>query len=136
MCSWSRSGASLMLLVGSGLLLQSFSNLRGLDPGFSSDHVLTMRLVVPEMKYKNFAKHSELFQRVLERIQALPAVSTAGFTSALPLTQALGGTDVFTPDKRRPTARNHLRFRMTAWSPPDTLKPCGFLCATKTVFCC
>ncbi|MFL6353946.1 MAG: ABC transporter permease [Bryobacteraceae bacterium] len=88
---------SLMLLVGSGLLLESFSNLRGLDPGFRSDHVLTMRLVVPDTKYKDFAKRTEFFQRVLERVKALPGVKAAGFTSALPLTWP-GGTDGFTPE--------------------------------------
>jgi predicted permease len=88
---------SLMLLVGSGLLLQSFSNLRGLDPGFRSDHVLTMRLVVPDTKYKDFAKRTEFFQRVLERLRAVPGVKVAGFTSALPLTWP-GGTNGFTPE--------------------------------------
>jgi putative ABC transport system permease protein len=88
---------SLMLLVGSGLLLESFSNLRGLDPGFRSDHVLTMRLVVPENKYKDFAKRTEFFQRVLERVRTLPGVKVAGFTSALPLTWP-GGTNSFTPE--------------------------------------
>jgi predicted permease len=88
---------SLMLLVGSGLLLESFSNLRGLDPGFRSDHVLTMRLVVPDTKYKDFAKRTEFFQRVLERVRTLPGVKAAGFTSALPLTWP-GGTNGFTPE--------------------------------------
>ena len=88
---------SLMLLVGSGLLLESFSNLRGLDPGFRSDHVLTMRLVVPETKYKDFPKRTEFFQRVLERVRALPGIQAAGFTSALPLTWR-GGTNSFTPE--------------------------------------
>ena len=88
---------SLMLLVGSGLLLESFSNLRGLDPGFRSDHVLTMRLIVPDTKYKDFAKRTEVFERVLERVRALPGVKVAGFTSALPLTWR-GGTNSFTPE--------------------------------------
>jgi putative ABC transport system permease protein len=88
---------SLMLLVGSGLLLESFSNLRGLDPGFRSGHVLTMRLVVPDTKYNDFAKRTEFFQRVLERVRILPGVKAAGFTSALPLTWP-GGTNGFTPE--------------------------------------
>ncbi len=88
---------SLMLLVGSGLLLKSFSNLRGLDPGFRSDHVLTLRLVVPQTKYNDFAKRTEFFQRVLERVKQLAGVSAAGFTSALPLTWR-GGTNSFTPE--------------------------------------
>jgi putative ABC transport system permease protein len=88
---------SLVLLVGSGLLLESLSNLRGLDPGFRADHVLTMRLIVPDTKYNDFAKRTDFFQRVLERVKALPDVNTAGFTSALPLTWS-GGTNTFTPE--------------------------------------
>jgi putative ABC transport system permease protein len=88
---------SLMLLVGSGLLIESFSRLRGLDPGFRADHVLTARLEVPRTKYGDFAKRSEFFERVLGRVRALPGVEVAGFTSALPLTWA-GGTSTFTPE--------------------------------------
>ena len=81
---------SLVLLVGSGLLIESFSNMRGLNPGFQADHVLTMRLQVPETKYGNFAKRTEFFQTVLERVRTIPGVKAAGFTSALPLTWKAG----------------------------------------------
>jgi putative ABC transport system permease protein len=93
---------SLMLLVGSGLLIESFSRLRGLDPGFRADHVLTARLEVPRTKYGDFAKRAEFFERVLGRIRALPGVQAAGFTSALPLTWE-GGTNTFTPEGIAPT---------------------------------
>jgi putative ABC transport system permease protein len=88
---------SLMLLIGSGLMIESFANLRGINPGFSADHVLTMRLQVPETKYGSFTRRSEFFQTVLERVRALPGVRSAGFTSALPLTWK-GGTSGFTPE--------------------------------------
>ena len=91
---------SLALLIGSGLMIQSFASLRGLDPGFRADHVLTMRLEVPQSngaKYENYAKRSQFFQNILERVRALPGVRAAGFTSALPLTWK-GGTDSFTPE--------------------------------------
>jgi putative ABC transport system permease protein len=88
---------SLMLLIGSGLMIESFANLRGINPGFSADHVLTMRLQVPETKYGSFTRRSEFFQTVLERVRALPGVKSAGFTSALPLTWK-GGTSGFTPE--------------------------------------
>jgi putative ABC transport system permease protein len=77
---------SLMLLVASGLLLESFANLRHLDPGFRSDHVLTARIDVPERKYRGFSSRTQFFQAVLERVRALRGVERAGYTSALPLT--------------------------------------------------
>jgi putative ABC transport system permease protein len=85
---------SLMLLVGSGLLLESFAKLRGIDPGFRADHVLTVRVDAPVTKYGDFTKRSEFFARVLERVRAVPGVRAAGFTSALPLTWE-GGTRGF-----------------------------------------
>jgi putative ABC transport system permease protein len=88
---------SLVLLVGSGLMIESFANLRGLNPGFRADHVLTMRLEVPQTKYGNFARRTQFFQNVLERVRAIPGVKTAGFTTALPLTWK-GGTSSFTPE--------------------------------------
>jgi putative ABC transport system permease protein len=88
---------SLVLLVGSGLMIESFANLRGLNPGFRADHVLTMRLEVPDTKYGNFARRTQFFQNVLERVRTIPGVQVAGFTSALPLTFK-GGTSRFTPE--------------------------------------
>ncbi|HLK17476.1 MAG TPA: ABC transporter permease [Bryobacteraceae bacterium] len=88
---------SLMLLVGSGLMIESLSNMRGLNPGFRADHVLTMRLQVPETKYGNFTRRTQFFQAVLERVRTIPGIEAAGFTSALPLTWK-GGTSGFTPE--------------------------------------
>jgi putative ABC transport system permease protein len=88
---------SLVLLVGSGLMIESFSNMRGLNPGFQADHVLTMRLQVPSTKYGDFARRTQFFQTVLERVRTIPGVKVAGFTSALPLTWK-GGTTSFTPE--------------------------------------
>jgi putative ABC transport system permease protein len=93
---------SLILLVGSGLLLKSFARLRGLDPGFRADHVLTVRVDAPMTKYGDFTKRSEFFARVLDRVRALPGVQAAGFTSALPLTWE-GGSSGFTPEGVAPT---------------------------------
>ena len=90
---------SLMLLIGSGLMIESFANLRGINPGFRADHVLTMRLQVPETKYGSFTRRTQFFQTVLERVRSLPGVKAAGFTSALPLTWK-GGSSGFTMENR------------------------------------
>ncbi len=99
---------SLTLLIGSGLLLKSFANLRGLDPGFQPGHLLTMQLVIadtnfadimdsPAARSRNFLQRSQFFERLLDRIKTLPAVQSAGVTSALLLTWP-GGTNSFTPE--------------------------------------
>jgi len=83
---------SLMLLVASGLMIESFGKLRGLNPGFQADHLLTMRLDISRNRYDKFPQRTQFFQNVLERVRALPGVKAAGFTSALPLTWK-GGTN-------------------------------------------
>lgn len=89
---------SLMLLVGSGLLLRSFANLRGLNPGFQSDRVLNVRMIVPrETKYRDFSRRAQFFESVLQRVRSIPGVRAAGLTSALPLTWD-GGTIGLIPE--------------------------------------
>ena len=75
---------SLMLLVGAGLLIKSFLLLRETNAGFSSDHLLTMRISLPSVKYKGKQK-AEFFQRLTESVAALPGVESAGAVLSLPL---------------------------------------------------
>src|SRR6185295_3102087 len=42
---------SFVLLIGAGLLINSFLHLRNLDPGFRADHLLTAKIDLPELKY-------------------------------------------------------------------------------------
>jgi len=94
---------SVVLLVGSGLLLKTLANLRAVDPGFRSDQVLTAQIDVPDRKYPDFARRTQFFQVVLERVRALPTVTGAGFTSVLPFSGKSGmggflGMAGFQPD--------------------------------------
>jgi predicted permease len=81
---------SVVLLVASGLLLKSFANLREANPGFRSDEVLTAQIDVPDSKYPDFARRTDFFQAVLQRVRALPRVTSAGFTSVLPFSWKSG----------------------------------------------
>jgi putative ABC transport system permease protein len=77
---------SLVLLAGGGLLLRSFSRLIGVDPGFRSDHLLTMDIAVPSTTYpEGTAKPVALYQTLLRRVTALPGVVSAGAVNVLPL---------------------------------------------------
>jgi len=76
---------SIVLLVASGLLLESFANMRHVDPGSRSDHVLTLEIPVSPQKNPDFVRRTQFFQTILERVRALPGVKSAGFMSVLPL---------------------------------------------------
>ena len=76
---------ALTLLIGAGLLLRSFANLRSVDPGFRPDNVLTVDLNLPRSRYGAANRQAQFFDALLERASALPAVSAAGGVEQLPL---------------------------------------------------
>src|SRR5947209_7121703 len=65
---------SFILLIGAGLLINSFLHLRNLDPGFRADHLLTMKVDLSELRYPDGERRSVFFDEVLFRIRALPGV--------------------------------------------------------------
>jgi putative ABC transport system permease protein len=81
---------ALVLLVGAGLLVNSFQRLRAINPGFDSDKVLTCQVSLPSSKYKN-PQIVSFFQQLLGRVRALPGVKAAGATMTLPLRNPNGG---------------------------------------------
>ena len=85
---------TVALLIGAGLLIRSFASVRGLNPGYRPDGVLTVRMDLPASKYGDPAPLSGFYRDVLERVEALPGVESAGFVSFLPLTNR-GGSNGF-----------------------------------------
>ena len=75
---------SVTLLLAAGLLMRSFLKLQHVDPGFDSTGVLTMRLTLPPEKYRSGEEMTTFFERLIERIEALPGVSAVAFASQFP----------------------------------------------------
>lgn len=78
-------GLAVVLLIGSGLMVRSFQQLRSVDPGFDPDGVITFGLTLPAARYSDAAERSQFLDQLLERVRALPGVEAAGATTALPL---------------------------------------------------
>ncbi|MEO1087857.1 MAG: FtsX-like permease family protein, partial [Acidobacteriota bacterium] len=78
---------STVLLISAGLLLRSFDKLQSVDPGFETENVLTARLALNWTTYDSPEKTLDFFSRVLDKLQAHPAVVHAAVGSAAPLTQ-------------------------------------------------
>ncbi|HEY6230970.1 MAG TPA: ABC transporter permease [Pyrinomonadaceae bacterium] len=76
---------SLILLIGAGLLINSFMRLRNVDPGFKSDNLLTMKVVLPPLKYPDLARRSAFYTNLIQHVEALPGVKSAAVTTNLPL---------------------------------------------------
>jgi predicted permease len=77
---------SLMLLIGAGLLIRSLWMLRTANPGFDPDHVITMTVSIFSVKFPQPVGQIQFFDRILDRIRALPGVQSAGVIDSLPLT--------------------------------------------------
>jgi putative ABC transport system permease protein len=76
---------SLLLLVGAGMLLHSFSRLMNTDPGFDPQNVLTMNVSLPTVKYAKPEQQIAFFDELLRRLSALPGVRNSAISAALPL---------------------------------------------------
>jgi putative ABC transport system permease protein len=77
---------ALVLLIGAGLMIRSFSALQQVRPGFDPSGVLTFRIALPIAKYTNPQLRLALLRQMEEQIRALPGVSEVGYTTQLPLT--------------------------------------------------
>ncbi|HSB11414.1 MAG TPA: ABC transporter permease [Blastocatellia bacterium] len=76
---------ALVLLIGAGLLIRSFMRLQQVSPGFNPSNVLTMQLSLPESKYGERAQIASFFEQVVERVQSLPGVASAGVGNNIPM---------------------------------------------------
>ncbi len=76
---------AVVLLVGAGLLIRSFQLLRQVNTGFTTDNVLTMRMVLPVPKYRQPEARRAFYDEVLLRIATVPGVESAGVITFLPL---------------------------------------------------
>jgi putative ABC transport system permease protein len=76
--------ASLMLLIGAGLLVRSFIRLEHADPGFRAENVLAGALVLPVNQYKQPAQIAAFETSLLERASSLPGVAQAAAINLMP----------------------------------------------------
>ncbi len=92
---------SFVLLAGAGLMINSLLRLQRVNPGFRTDHILTMQISLPSAKYAQDRPEltAGFFQQLIERVKTLPGVEAAGMTSGLPLTNS-GWGKLFTIEDR------------------------------------
>ncbi len=77
---------AVVLLVGAGLLVQSFQNLVRIDTGIDSANVWTYAFNLPDHRYPNASDRTAFYDRYFERLESVPGVRAAGAASILPLT--------------------------------------------------
>ena len=75
---------AVMLLVGTGLLMQSLARLQEQDPGFRVDHLLRTLMFLPPLRYPDAASLTRFFDEYTARVRSLPGVQDAVISAAYP----------------------------------------------------
>ena len=76
---------ALVLLVGAGLMVRSFSKLLAVEPGFDPNSVVTMRIVLPQAKYPELERWLAFHSQLVDKVASIPGITAAALNSALPL---------------------------------------------------
>ncbi|MGH9730889.1 MAG: FtsX-like permease family protein, partial [Candidatus Acidiferrales bacterium] len=93
--------ATLVMLVGAGLLGRSFLRLISVSPGFSGENLLVLKFSLPQpqdeltppQRQAEIARQTQFLDNALQRVQAIPGVESAGVAGALPIADPEGFND-------------------------------------------
>ena len=126
---------SMVLLIGAGLLAESFRYLQNVKPGFDPRHTLAMGISLPAARYPTEVRRAQFLQEVTGRIAGLPGVESAAASLGLPLTvsvmapflaegqpelpigqRSLAVWNAITPDYFRTLGIRLVRGRSFSWS--------------------
>jgi putative ABC transport system permease protein len=85
------SAVAFVLVIGAALMVQSFARILRSSPGFDANHLLTLRVKLPndtkDSQYREPRQRAATFQKFLNNVQALPGIQSAAFTDIVPLSQ-------------------------------------------------
>jgi predicted permease len=84
------TAVAVVLLVGAGLLLKSFARLQTVDPGFSTENVLTAQIALPATRYPEAPARVAFWNRAADVARRIPGVSSIGLTSNVPFNGMYG----------------------------------------------
>jgi len=116
---------ALVLLVGSGLMIRTFFAIRHVNPGFTNpEQVLTMRLFIPETQVKERDASVRMHQAIMEKIGAIPGVTSVGLSSLMPMSGNGWNDPVYVSD-RSYAQREIPPLRLFQFATPGLLKTMG-----------
>ncbi|MGB9028655.1 MAG: ABC transporter permease [Acidobacteriaceae bacterium] len=114
---------ALILVIGAALLIRTFQKLQAVDPGFTTDNVLTMAMSLSGDRFQKTAPVAQIIREGRERLMAVPGVVDAGVTNGLPMFSGFGMTfDVVGRPKTNTPYTGGAGFFSTSWSYFETFK--------------
>ena len=84
-----QTSLAIVLLIGATLLIRTFVNLRDVNPGFDSSHLLTFEIAPRGPQFETTAQMTAFNQRAIEKIKSVPGVEAVATTNTLPLNRWL-----------------------------------------------
>jgi predicted permease len=117
-------GLTVILLIGAGLLLKSYELLRSADMGCLTKNVITMHLGLPDARYATPALRANFYDRLLERVRALPGVDAASFVTAVP-GQGYGMDSTFNIMEHPPLPQGSGLASLGRWADPKYFATMG-----------
>src|ERR1700675_5093663 len=93
---------AVLLLVGAGLLIRSFSHLLDVSPGFQTQPLLTLELSLPDKAYPDGMPVQYFFTQLMARVKTVPGIQSAGAVSQMPLSDNYNSGSVFFEDTSIP----------------------------------
>ena len=100
---------SLVLLIGAGLMIQSFLKLQEVKPGFDAENLLVVPITLPESTYPDPNHRATIFQQIVQRVGMLSGVQSVGASSIPPLSGRDRGSG-FAVEGRPPMLRGEKLF--------------------------
>ncbi len=97
-----QTALSVVLVIGAGLLVRSFIEMRRIDLGFDPSNILSFRVAVPQTDYPEPERVVGFYQQLLDRVEQLPGVENAAGVRILPLSGTMGDWSITIEGK--PTA--------------------------------
>jgi predicted permease len=98
---------ALVLLITSGLMIRTFHEIRGVEPGFTNaEQVQVFNLAIPSSQVEQAEGVMRMQKEILERLAAIPGVSAAGLTNSLPMDDTKNQNPIFAEHRRDEAGQN------------------------------
>jgi len=118
-------GLTVVLLIGSGLLIKSYARLRSANLGCLTQNVLKMDFSLPEARYSKAAQRAIFFDTLLARVRNLPGVQAAGFVFPVVPGDGYGGDSGFAIPEHPAPPQGKLLYALHRWADPGYFAAIG-----------
>jgi len=116
---------ALMLLVGAGLLINSFSRLQRIDLGFTSENVISFEAFLAGDEYASNGTRNVFYQRLMSEVASIPGVVKSGAVNPLPLSQSRSATGYLIEGQEVPNPQQQVQITDRRLVTPDYFDTLG-----------